>query len=100
MAERYVAVDLETTGNSVHKGDRVIQISAVIMENGVVIDQYTTFVNPGIPIPPFIEELTDITDEMVENAPSFSEIAAHLLGILNNAIFIAHNVPFDLGFLK
>lgn len=97
MNQRYVVVDLETTGND--KDARMIQFSAVIIEKNQIIDQYTSFVNPGIPIPPFIEELTGITDETVADAPSFDEIAATIFDLFQDSIFVAHNVPFDRGFL-
>lgn len=95
-----MVVDLETTGNAHYKGDRIIQISAVTIINLKITDQYTTFVNPGISIPPFIEELTGIDDQMLENAPSFTEIAVKIKELLTDAIFVAHNVLFDLGFLE
>ncbi len=97
MNHKYVVVDLETTGND--KDARMIQISAVVIENNQMIDQYTSFVNPCIQIPPFIQELTGISDEMVANAPVFPDIAATIYELLQNAVFVAHNVPFDLGFL-
>ncbi|GIN85692.1 ATP-dependent helicase DinG [Heyndrickxia sporothermodurans] len=100
MLERYVVVDIETTGNSSKKGDRIIQIAAVVIENDKIVDQYTTFINPCQPIPAFIEELTGINDRMVEDAPLFEEIAPIILKMLEQSIFVAHNVSFDLTFLQ
>lgn len=100
MEKRYVTVDLETTGNSFEKGDRIIQISIVMIEKGNIIDQYTSLVNPGKPIPAFIKELTGIDDQMVSTAPKFEEIADEVCTILDQSIFVAHNVKFDLGFLS
>lgn len=100
MKQRFVVVDLETTGNSPKKGDRIIQIAAVVIENEEIIDQYTTFVNPCVPIPSFIEELTGINDDMVKHAPLFEEVAPELTRILKDSIFVAHNVLFDLNFLQ
>jgi ATP-dependent DNA helicase DinG len=97
---KIIVVDLETTGNSPRKGEKIIQISAVIIENGEIVDQFTSFVSPGKPIPPFIEELTGINDEMVKEAPEFHEIAPKILEILDNGVFVAHNVTFDLSFLQ
>ncbi|MRB85081.1 hypothetical protein GH851_31735, partial [Bacillus thuringiensis] len=85
MKQRFVVVDLETTGNSPKKGDRIIQIAAVVIENEEIIDQYTTFVNPCVPIPSFIEELTGINDEMVKQAPLFEEVAPELTRILKDS---------------
>ncbi|MFK4997771.1 exonuclease domain-containing protein [Bacillus sp. N9] len=100
MSRNFVVVDLETTGNSYEKGDRIIQISAVSVENNKIVDQYSSFVNPGISIPPFIEELTGINDLMVEDAPTFAEIAHQVKAFLADSIFVAHNVLFDLSFYK
>ncbi|MBY0096575.1 ATP-dependent DNA helicase DinG [Mesobacillus maritimus] len=100
MGNKFVVVDLETTGNSPRKGDRIIQIGAVIIEDGKIIGKYSSLVNPGKPIPAFIEELTGINDEMVSSAPAFSEIAGEIMELLDEAFFVAHNVLFDLGFLQ
>ncbi|WP_175991232.1 ATP-dependent DNA helicase DinG [Bacillus sp. Marseille-Q1617] len=97
---KLIVVDLETTGTSPRKGEKIIQISAVIIENGEIVDQFTSFVSPGKPIPPFIEELTGINDEMVKDAPEFHEIAPKILELLDNGVFVAHNVTFDLSFLQ
>ncbi|MGE8204303.1 ATP-dependent DNA helicase DinG [Heyndrickxia sp. NPDC080065] len=100
MKQRFVVVDIETTGNSPKKGDRIIQLAAVVVENEQIVDQYTTFVNPCVPIPAFIEELTGINDEMVKDAPLFEKIAPRLLEMLDHSIFVAHNVLFDLNFIQ
>lgn len=100
MGNKFVVVDLETTGNSPKKGDRIIQVGAVIIEDGRITGQYTSLVNPGQPIPAFIEELTGISDEMVNDAPAFSDIAKDMIEMLDGAFFVAHNVFFDLGFLQ
>ncbi|MGV3465809.1 MAG: ATP-dependent DNA helicase DinG [Heyndrickxia sp.] len=100
MNRHFIVVDIETTGNSPKKGERIIQLSAVKMDKEKIIDQYTTFVNPGISIPPFIEELTGINESMVEDAPTFEEIAPFLRDYLQGCIFVAHNVLFDLQFLQ
>jgi ATP-dependent DNA helicase DinG len=97
---KLIVVDLETTGNSPKRGEKIIQISAVIIEHGKIVDQFTSFVSPGKPIPPFIEELTGINDEMVKGAPAFHEIAPKILELLENGVFVAHNVTFDLSFLQ
>ncbi len=100
MAQRYVVVDLETTGNSPKKGDRIIQFAAVVVEEGKITEEFSTFINPGIPIPHFIEELTGIHDEMVKDAPTFQEVADQISSLLQDACFVAHNVLFDLSFLQ
>ncbi|MBY0122617.1 ATP-dependent DNA helicase DinG [Bacillus sp. S/N-304-OC-R1] len=100
MCNKYVVIDLETTGNAPKKGDKIIQFAAVVIENGKITEEYSSFVNPGQPIPPFIEELTGLDDEIVKDAPDFSEIAPKVLMLLENAYFVAHNVLFDLSFLQ
>lgn len=100
MFNKYVIVDLETTGNSPNKGDKIIQFAAVVIEKGEIQEQYSTLINPNQSIPPFITELTGISDEMVRNAPIFSMIAPKVLQLLEDAYFVAHNVLFDLSFLQ
>jgi len=98
--QRYVVIDIETTGNSPKKGDKIIQVAAVTIENGEIVDRYMSFVNPMQEIPPFIEQLTGISNHMVEDAPTFGEIAEELHNMLTDAFFVAHNVYFDLSFLQ
>ena len=98
MLPCFVFLDLETTGGSaVH--DRITEIAAVRVENGVETERWSTLVNPGVRIPPFIQSLTGISDAMVEDAPTFEKVAPKLLDLLNGAVFVAHNVRFDHGFV-
>jgi DNA polymerase-3 subunit epsilon len=80
--------------------DRITEIAAVRVENGIETARWSTLVNPGVRIPPFIQALTGINDAMVSNAPSFDEVAKKLLEILDGAVFVAHNVRFDHGFVQ
>ncbi|WP_455661386.1 exonuclease domain-containing protein [Pradoshia sp.] len=100
MENKYVVVDLETTGNNSKAGDRIIQFAAIVIEYGEITYQYSSYVNPERPIPPFIQEFTGITEEDVKSAPTFKEIAPYIIGILEEAVFVAHNVLFDLTFLQ
>lgn len=100
MKNKFVVIDLETTGNIPKKGDKIIQFAAVVIENGMIIKQFSTLVNPEKPIPVFIEELTGLNDDMVKGAPLFSEIAPVIGELLDEAYFVAHNVLFDLSFLQ
>ena len=100
MTQRYVVVDLETTGNSVKKGDKIIQFAAVVVEDGKIAEQFSTFLNPEQPLTPFIEELTGISSEQLEGAPLFADIAPEVNRLLDKACFVAHNVLFDLSFLQ
>ncbi|MGC5324602.1 ATP-dependent DNA helicase DinG [Brevibacillus sp. SYSU BS000544] len=98
--DRFIVVDFETTGTHPKNGDTIIQIGAVVIEDGQILDQYTTLVNPNQPIPPFITSLTGITDEMVADAPSMEEVLPDFLRYLDGRTFVAHNASFDLNFLQ
>jgi ATP-dependent DNA helicase DinG len=100
MLNKFVVIDLETTGNIPKKGDKIIQFAAVIIQNGKITKQFSSLINPQKSIPVFIEELTGINDEMVKDAPLFSEIASEVMDLLEDAYFVAHNVLFDLSFLQ
>lgn len=98
MLPCYVLLDLETTGgNAVH--DRITEIAAVRIEQGVEVARWSTLVNPGTNISSFIERLTGISNAMVREAPGFDEVASQLLKLLDGAVLVAHNVRFDHGFL-
>lgn len=100
MNKRFVVVDLETTGNSPKKGDKIIQFAAVIIEDGEIIERFATFVNPKQDIPVFIEQFTGISNEVVANAPDFSIVAPEIISMCKDSYFVAHNVPFDYSFLQ
>ncbi len=92
-------LDLETTGATPLR-DRVTEIALIRFENGIEVGRWQTLVNPELPIPPFIQQLTGITNEMVQRAPTFADVAAELSGYLEGAVMAAHNARFDHGFLK
>jgi len=98
--EKYVVIDLETTGHSPAKDDRVIESGIVVIENDEIIDTRSTLFNPNKSIPPFIQSLTGISNQDVKHAPTFYEKADEIIHIFRDSYFIAHNVPFDLGFLN
>ena len=98
MLPCYVMLDLETTGGNAQR-DRITEIAAVRIEHGVEVARWSSLVNPGCRIPPFIQSLTGITDAMVQDAPLFEDVARQLLELLDGAVFVAHNVRFDHGFL-
>lgn len=96
-------VDLETTGTHA-AGDRVTEVGIVRVEadpggDSARVEEWSSLVDPGVPIPPVIQSLTGITDAMVRGAPSFQDIADQLLGVLAGRIFVAHNARFDWSFL-
>ena len=98
MLPCYVLLDLDTTGGSPVR-DRSTEIAAVRVEAGREVARWSTLVNPGCAVSPFIENLTGISTAMVATAPPFSEVAGHLLALLEDAVLVAHNVRFDHGFL-
>lgn len=100
MVNKFVVVDLETTGSSPKKDDKIIQIGMVTIENGEITETFSSLINPGRQIPVFIESLTGISNDMVEAAPHFAEVAPKIVDMLDQACFVAHNVFFDLPFLQ
>jgi DNA polymerase-3 subunit alpha (Gram-positive type) len=95
----YVALDIETTGLS-PRNDEIIEISAVKFKNGLILDNYSTFVKPTGKISSNIENLTGINNDMVKNAPELKEVLGELLDFIGNLPITAHNLPFDLGFIQ
>jgi DNA polymerase-3 subunit epsilon len=99
----FVVLDLETSGASPKSGSAITEIGAVKVCGGQVLGTFQTFVNPGTPLPPFITELTGIADEMLIDAPKIESVLPLLfefLGSDKSTVFVAHNAPFDLSFLK
>lgn len=94
-----VFVDIETNGGSGDRG-RITEIALIRVENGEIVEEYSSLVNPGGSLPYWITKLTGITNEDVANAPYFDEIAGEVYRILEGAIFVAHNVRFDFSFIK
>lgn len=95
----FVVVDVETTGTGAIRGDRVTEVAAVHVKDGVVTPVFSSLVNPQRPIPWFITDLTGISDAMVHGAPTFPDIAGELAAHLAGRVFVAHNAAFDWGFL-
>lgn len=96
---RYLVVDLETTGNQANRHDRIIQFAATLVEGSKRLETYTTFINPERDIPPFIQQLTGITPNDCKEAPLFIDVAPIIQNLLEDCIFVAHNVSFDWTFL-
>ncbi|WP_026776711.1 exonuclease domain-containing protein [Polaribacter sp. Hel_I_88] len=95
----YTVIDIETTGNGA-KGQKITEISIFVFDGKKILDEYTTLVNPEQDIPPFITNLTGITNAMVRNAPKFYEIAEKVIDITKDTIFVAHNVNFDYNIIQ
>ncbi|OOV78642.1 helicase C-terminal domain-containing protein [Mammaliicoccus fleurettii] len=99
MAQRYAVVDLETTGNQIQY-DEIIQIGITFIEDQQIVDTYHTYVKTDLEIPSFIQALTNINELDLQDAPYFDEISKSLFVMLKDCVFVAHNVLFDLNFLK
>ena len=97
--KNFTIVDVETTGGSPFFS-RVIEVGLLRVENGEVVEEFQTLLNPGTPIPEFITGITGITDRDVANSPTFADIAEDLLRKFQDAVFVAHNASFDYGFIN
>ena len=95
----YVVVDTETTGGGSWLADRITEIAAVVVRDGEIVEVYETLVNPQRSIPPFITALTNITWDMVKDAPTFERVAPEVMQVLEGNVFVAHNAGFDWRFL-
>lgn len=99
LDDTFVVFDIETTGLSKER-EMITEIGAVKVENGKIVDRFSAFVNPGKPIPQEITKLTGITDEMVSTAPKIQEVLPSFLEFTKDAILVAHNASFDMGFIR
>src|SRR5258705_6712687 len=95
----YAIVDIETTG-SYAAANGITEISIHVFDGEKVVEKFETLVNPGQPIPRYIQAFTGINDAMVATAPKFDEVAEKIHAILHDKIFVAHNVNFDYSFVK
>lgn len=99
LDSEYVVFDIETTGLS-KKHNKIIEIGAVKVKDGEVVDTFSEFINPGVPIPYQIEQLTSINDDMVKDAPMFDVIVPRFVEFCGDDIVVAHNASFDTGFVR
>ena len=97
--EEFVVFDIETTGLNSHTNE-IIEIGAVKIKAGRIVDRYSQLINPGRPIPYHITEITSITDEQVANEPKINEVIGKFVDFVGDAVLVAHNAPFDMGFIK
>ena len=97
--EEFVVFDIETTGLNSHTNE-IIEIGAVKIKSGRIVDRYSQLINPGRPIPYHITEITSITDEQVANEPKIDKVIGKFVDFVGDAVLVAHNAPFDMGFIK
>ena len=99
LQESYVVFDIETTGFS-PEVNKIIEIGAVKVSEGKIVDRFSSFVNPEVPIPYRIEELTHINDSMVIDAPTIDVVLPQFLAFCEDCVMVAHNADFDMSFIK
>lgn len=95
----YAIVDIETTGSPA-KSNGITDIAIVLHDGQKVESKYETLINPNVPIPQFVVQLTGITNTMVAEAPQFESVAQHIYNQLNGRVFVAHNAGFDFPYLQ
>lgn len=95
----YAVVDLETTG-SVIGVDEIIEVGVVVVRGGRIIDEFESLIWSDRKIPPWVARLTGISNDDLEGAPTFSDVAEHLAGMIDGRVFVAHDIRFDLPFLR
>lgn len=94
----YAVIDFETTGLSPDHGARPTEVAVVLIEGDRIVDRYQSLMNPGVPIPAFIQSLTGITDQMVRSAPSVREVMQQAADFVGGMPLVAHNAAFDRKF--
>lgn len=97
--QRYAIIDIETTGSKAMR-DRITEIAIVLHDGDKIINQWQSLINPECYVPYYITELTGISQEMVQDAPKFYEIAKTVVELTEGSVFVAHNVRFDYGFIR
>lgn len=99
LEDEYIVFDIETTGlSNIH--DKITEIGAVKIKNKQIVDSFSTLINPEIPIPAKITELTGITNEMVEGAPIIEDVLPSFFEFVGESCLVAHNADFDVGFIR
>jgi DNA polymerase-3 subunit epsilon len=100
MKQRYVSFDVETTGLYPQRGDRIIEVGAVSLEDGTVVDEFHSFLNAGKLIPLTAQKIHGIHGEMLTGKPGPEEVMPRFMAFISNSVLIAHNAKFDMTFLR
>lgn len=95
----FAVIDTETTGLNPHE-NRIIEIAILVYEHGKIANEFSSLINPSVEIPAMITCFTGISNEMVQNSPTFGQIAGQVDELTANRVLVCHNAPFDYGFLK
>lgn len=97
---KFAVLDTETTGLKVEQGGKICELAVSVSRNGEKIEEFSTLLNPQMPMHPDVIAIHGITNDMVKSAPLFADIVPQLLGVLDGCVLVAHNADFDLGFLR
>ncbi len=97
---KFACLDTETTGLSPDGGGKICEVAVSVSKAGQPVEEFSTLINPGMPMHPDVIAIHGITNEMVQNAPKFIDVLPKLLGVLDNCVLVAHNADFDLSFLQ
>ena len=97
---KFACLDTETTGLSPLEGGKICEIAVSVSQGGRVVEEFSSLVNPGMPMHPDVVAIHGITNEMVALAPSFGQLLPKLLSLLDGCVIVAHNAEFDVNFLK
>lgn len=97
---KFACLDTETTGLSPLNGGKICEIAVSVSQNGRKLEEFSTLLNPGMPMHPDVIAIHGITNDMVRTAPTFADVLPRLLSLLDGCVVVAHNAEFDLGFLK
>lgn len=97
---KFACLDTETTGLSPDDGGKICELAVSVSQGGRPVEEFSTLLNPGMPMHPDVIAIHGITNEMVANAPKFADILPKLLGLLDDCVIVAHNADFDVNFLR
>ena len=97
---KFACLDTETTGLSPEGGGKICEVALSVSRGGRVLEEFSTLLNPGMPMHPDVIAIHGITNEMVASAPSFADVLPKLLSLLDDCVIVAHNADFDVSFLK
>ncbi len=97
---KFACLDTETTGLDPKAGGKICEVAVSISQNGHPVEEFTTLINPAMPMHPDVIAIHGITDEMVQTAPLFEQVLPRLLDMLEGCVLVAHNADFDLSFLR
>ena len=97
---KFACLDTETTGLSPDGGGKICEVAVSVSKAGQPVEEFSTLINPGMPMHPDVIAIHGITNEMVQTAPKFIDVLPKLLGVLDNCVLVAHNADFDLSFLQ